>query len=145
MPKRDTVLGSQEQGGPDKRLDLINLVKEADQQEAGFHHKLQAQQEARDERKLSEGPHTRANESFKDCNCWTCGARGHISTNCPENEKRGIRSFEPTPDIEEAVYYQDLVQVYQFEDIPSDESIYEEEEVFSQEEDFDGESESESD
>lgn len=93
-------------------------------------------------RKTFRRAHTRANESFKDCNCWTCGARGHISIDCPE--KRGVKSFEGAPDIEEAVYYQDLVQVYQFEDIPSDESIYEEEEVFSNES-IDGRSDSESD
>ncbi|KAL0413345.1 UNVERIFIED_CONTAM: movement protein [Sesamum radiatum] len=70
--------------------------------------------------------HTRANESFKECNCWTCGAKGHISPDCPQ--KRGeLRKFEATNDILDAVYYGDLVPVYQFEDIPSDESVYEEE------------------
>ncbi|KAL0355286.1 UNVERIFIED_CONTAM: hypothetical protein Sradi_3975500 [Sesamum radiatum] len=70
--------------------------------------------------------HTRANESFKDCNCWTCGAKGHISPDCPQ--KRGeLRQFEATNDILDAVYYGDLVPIYQFEDIPSDESVYEEE------------------
>ncbi|KAL2230681.1 UNVERIFIED_CONTAM: movement protein [Sesamum indicum] len=70
--------------------------------------------------------HTRANESFKDCNCWTCGAKGHISPDCPQ--KRGeLRKFEATNDILNAVYYGDLVPIYQFEDLPSDESIYEEE------------------
>ncbi|KAL0439466.1 UNVERIFIED_CONTAM: hypothetical protein Slati_2429600 [Sesamum latifolium] len=70
--------------------------------------------------------HTRANESFKDCNCWTCGAKGHISPDCPQ--KRGeLRKFEVTNDILDAVYDGDLVPVYQFEDIPSDESVYEEE------------------
>ncbi|KAL0345339.1 UNVERIFIED_CONTAM: hypothetical protein Sradi_4365200 [Sesamum radiatum] len=70
--------------------------------------------------------HTRANESFKDCNCWTCGAKGHISPDCPQ--KRGeLRKFEATNDILDAVYYGHLVPVYQFEDIPSDESVYEEE------------------
>lgn len=42
-----------------------------------------------------------------------------------------IRRF--TPYIEEAVYCQDLVQVYQFEDIPSDKGTYEEEELLSKE------------
>ncbi|KAL0378421.1 UNVERIFIED_CONTAM: hypothetical protein Sradi_3147600 [Sesamum radiatum] len=52
--------------------------------------------------------HTRANESFKDCNCWTCGAKGHISPDCPQ--KRGeLRKFEATNDILDAVYYGDLV------------------------------------
>ncbi|KAL0431467.1 UNVERIFIED_CONTAM: hypothetical protein Sradi_0772700 [Sesamum radiatum] len=70
--------------------------------------------------------HTRANESFKDCNCWTCGAKGHISPDCPQ--KRGeLCKFEATKDILDIVYYGDLVPIYQFEDIPSDESVYEEE------------------
>ncbi|KAL0438913.1 UNVERIFIED_CONTAM: movement protein [Sesamum latifolium] len=70
--------------------------------------------------------HTRANESFKDCNCWTCGAKGHISPDCLQ--KRGeLRKLEATNDILDAVYYGDLVPIYQFEDIPSDESVYEEE------------------
>ncbi|KAL0420982.1 UNVERIFIED_CONTAM: movement protein [Sesamum latifolium] len=70
--------------------------------------------------------HTRANENFKDCNCWTCGVKGHISLDCPQ--KRGeLCKFEATNDILDAVYYGDLVPVYQFEDIPSDESVYEEE------------------
>ncbi|KAK4398780.1 Enzymatic polyprotein [Sesamum angolense] len=51
--------------------------------------------------------HTRTNESFKDCNCWTCGARGHIAPDCPQ--KRGeIRKFEATDDILDAVYYGEL-------------------------------------
>ncbi|KAK4381575.1 movement protein [Sesamum angolense] len=70
--------------------------------------------------------HTRTNESFKDCNCWTCGARGHIAPDCPQ--KRGeIRKFEATDDILDAVYYGELVPIYQFEDLPSNESVYEEE------------------
>ncbi|KAL0406238.1 UNVERIFIED_CONTAM: hypothetical protein Slati_3937700 [Sesamum latifolium] len=70
--------------------------------------------------------HTRINESFKDCNCWTCGAKGHISPDC--QQKYGeLRKFEATNDILDAVYYGDLVPVYRFEDIPSDESVYEEE------------------
>ncbi|KAL0394881.1 UNVERIFIED_CONTAM: Enzymatic polyprotein [Sesamum latifolium] len=45
---------------------------------------------------------------------------------CPQ--KRGeLRKFEATNDILDAVYYGDLVPVYQFEDIPSDESVYVEE------------------
>ena len=54
MPKGDIVLGSQERGGPDRRLDLINPAKGVDRQEAKFRHRLQAQQEAQDVRKLSE-------------------------------------------------------------------------------------------
>ncbi|KAL0456098.1 UNVERIFIED_CONTAM: hypothetical protein Slati_0949000 [Sesamum latifolium] len=70
--------------------------------------------------------YTRANESFKDCNCWTYGAKGHISPDCPQ--KRGeLCKFEAMNDILDAVYYGDLVPIYQFEDIPSDESVYEEE------------------
>ncbi|KAL0361494.1 UNVERIFIED_CONTAM: hypothetical protein Sradi_3833900 [Sesamum radiatum] len=70
--------------------------------------------------------YTRANESFKDCNCWTCGAKGHISPDCPQ--KCGeLRKFEATNDILDAVYYGDLIPIYHFEDIPSDESVYEEE------------------
>ncbi|KZV27687.1 zinc finger CCCH domain-containing protein 66 [Dorcoceras hygrometricum] len=46
-----------------------------------------------------------------------------------DNDKKGIKLFEPTPDIKEAFYYQDLIQVYRFEDKPSYESIYEEEEI----------------
>ncbi|KAL0427715.1 UNVERIFIED_CONTAM: hypothetical protein Slati_2946300 [Sesamum latifolium] len=70
--------------------------------------------------------HTRANESFKDCNCWTCGAKGHISPDCPQKWGE-LRKFEATNDILDAIYYGDLVPVYQFEDISSDESVYEEE------------------
>ncbi|KAL2246288.1 UNVERIFIED_CONTAM: movement protein, partial [Sesamum indicum] len=70
--------------------------------------------------------HTRANESFKDCNCWTCGAKGHISPDCPQKRDE-LRKFEATDDILDAVYYGDLVPIYQFEDLPSDESVYEEE------------------
>ena len=84
-------------------------------------------QGSRGPRRTFRRAHTRANESFKDCNCWTCGAKGHISTDCPDNQRRGVRRFEATPEIEEAVYYQDLIQVYQFEDVSSDDSIYEEE------------------
>ncbi|KAK4402400.1 movement protein [Sesamum angolense] len=40
---------------------------------------------------------------------------------CPQ--KRGVlRKFEATKDILDAVYYGDLVPIYQFEDLPSDES-----------------------
>ena len=38
-----------------------------------------------------------------------------------------MRKFEATSDILDAVYYGDLVPIYQFEDLPSDESVYEEE------------------
>ncbi|KAL0354114.1 UNVERIFIED_CONTAM: hypothetical protein Sangu_0992700 [Sesamum angustifolium] len=70
--------------------------------------------------------HTQMNESFKDCNCWMCGARGHIAPDCPQ--KRGeLKKFEATDDILDAVYYGELVPIYQFEDLPSDESVYEEE------------------
>ncbi|KAL0386302.1 UNVERIFIED_CONTAM: hypothetical protein Sradi_3024500 [Sesamum radiatum] len=70
--------------------------------------------------------HTRANESFKDCNCWTYGAKGYISPDCPQ--KCGeLRKFEATNDILDAIYYGDLVPIYQFEDIPFDESVYREE------------------
>ncbi|KAL0435033.1 UNVERIFIED_CONTAM: hypothetical protein Sradi_0211200 [Sesamum radiatum] len=70
--------------------------------------------------------HTRANESFKDCNCWIFGAKGHISPNCLQ--KCGeLRKFEATNDILDAVYYGDLVPIYQFENIPSYESVYDEE------------------
>ncbi|KAL0455282.1 UNVERIFIED_CONTAM: hypothetical protein Slati_0867400 [Sesamum latifolium] len=37
------------------------------------------------------------------------------------------RKFEATYDILDAVYYGDLVPIYKFEDLPSDESVYEEE------------------
>ncbi|KAL0440156.1 UNVERIFIED_CONTAM: movement protein [Sesamum latifolium] len=68
----------------------------------------------------------KGDESFKDCNCWTSGAKGHISPDCPQ--KRGeLRKFKATNDIFDAVYYGDLVPIYQFEDIRSDESVYEEE------------------
>ncbi|KAL0454696.1 UNVERIFIED_CONTAM: hypothetical protein Slati_0808800 [Sesamum latifolium] len=70
--------------------------------------------------------HTQANESFKDCNCWTCQAKGHISPDCPQKHGE-LRKFEATNDILDATYYGDLVPIYQFEDIPSDESVYEEE------------------
>ncbi|KAL0451305.1 UNVERIFIED_CONTAM: hypothetical protein Slati_1108600 [Sesamum latifolium] len=61
--------------------------------------------------------HTRANESFKDCNYWTCGAKRHISPDCPQ--KCGeLLKFEATNNILDAVYYGDLVPIYQFEDIP---------------------------
>lgn len=70
----------------------------------------------------------RTNESFKDCNCWTCGAKGHISIDCPDNKRKGIKKFESTPDIEEAIYRQKLVPVFQFEEIFFDESIFEQEE-----------------
>ncbi|KAL0413721.1 UNVERIFIED_CONTAM: hypothetical protein Sradi_1573800 [Sesamum radiatum] len=70
--------------------------------------------------------HTRANESFKDCNCWTCGAKGHISPDCPQKYGELCKS-EATNDILDVVYFGDLVPIYQFEDIPSDESVYEEE------------------
>ncbi|KAL0440221.1 UNVERIFIED_CONTAM: hypothetical protein Slati_2505100 [Sesamum latifolium] len=69
--------------------------------------------------------HTRANESFKDCNCWTCREKGHISPDCLQNRGE-LRKFEATNDILDAVYYGDLVPIYQFKDIPSDESVYEE-------------------
>ncbi|KAL2251886.1 UNVERIFIED_CONTAM: movement protein, partial [Sesamum indicum] len=47
----------------------------------------------------------------------------------PESmKKRGeVRKFEATDDILDAVYYGDLVPIYQFEDLLSDESVYEEE------------------
>ncbi|KAL2231153.1 UNVERIFIED_CONTAM: hypothetical protein Sindi_1709700 [Sesamum indicum] len=49
-----------------------------------------------------------------------------ISPDCPH--KRGeAKIFEATDDILDAVYYGDLVPIYQFEDLPSNESIYEEE------------------
>ncbi|KAL2237739.1 UNVERIFIED_CONTAM: hypothetical protein Sindi_0965600 [Sesamum indicum] len=70
--------------------------------------------------------HTRTNESFKDCNYWTCGAKGHISPDCLQ-KRGGLRKFEAMDDILNAVYYSDLVPIYQFEDLPSDESVYEEE------------------
>ncbi|KAL0461457.1 UNVERIFIED_CONTAM: movement protein [Sesamum latifolium] len=54
------------------------------------------------------------------------GAKGHISPDCPQKHGE-LRKFEATNDILDAVYYGDLVPVYQFEDIPSDESVYEEE------------------
>ncbi|KAL0355866.1 UNVERIFIED_CONTAM: hypothetical protein Sradi_4033500 [Sesamum radiatum] len=70
--------------------------------------------------------HTQANESLKNCNCWTCGAKGHISPDCPQKHGE-LRKFEATNDILDAVHYGALVPIYQFEDIPSDESVYEEE------------------
>ncbi|KAL2224432.1 UNVERIFIED_CONTAM: hypothetical protein Sindi_3032900, partial [Sesamum indicum] len=46
--------------------------------------------------------HTRANESFKHCNCWTYGAKGHKSADF--RQKRGeLRKFEATDDILDAV------------------------------------------
>ncbi|KAL2246236.1 UNVERIFIED_CONTAM: hypothetical protein Sindi_2891800 [Sesamum indicum] len=54
------------------------------------------------------------------------GAKGHISPGYPQ--KRGeLRNFEATDDILDAVYYGDLVPIYQFQDLPLDESVYEEE------------------
>ncbi|KAL0423687.1 UNVERIFIED_CONTAM: hypothetical protein Sradi_0903500 [Sesamum radiatum] len=70
--------------------------------------------------------HTRANESFKNCNCWICGARGHIAPDCLQKHGK-LRKFEATNDILDAVYYGDLLPIYQSEDLPSDESVYEEE------------------
>ncbi|KAL2251501.1 UNVERIFIED_CONTAM: hypothetical protein Sindi_2272400 [Sesamum indicum] len=70
--------------------------------------------------------YTRANESFKDCNYWTCGAKGHISPDCPQKRSE-LRKFEATDDILDAGYYGDLVPIYQFENLPSDESVHEEE------------------
>ncbi|KAL0391526.1 UNVERIFIED_CONTAM: movement protein [Sesamum latifolium] len=50
--------------------------------------------------------------------------KGHISPDCPQ--KRGdLRKFKATEDILDAVYYG--VLIYQFEDLPSYESVYEEE------------------
>ncbi|KAL2243554.1 UNVERIFIED_CONTAM: movement protein [Sesamum indicum] len=67
--------------------------------------------------------HTRTNGIFKDCNYWTCGLKGHISLDYPQ--KCGLRKFEAADDILDAVYYDELVPIYQFEDLPSDESVYE--------------------
>ncbi|KAL0289296.1 UNVERIFIED_CONTAM: hypothetical protein Scaly_2546100 [Sesamum calycinum] len=68
--------------------------------------------------------HTRANKSFKDCNSWTCGARGHISSDYPQKHGE-LRKFEAIDDILDAVYYGDLVPIYQFKDLPSDENMKE--------------------
>ncbi|KAL0455951.1 UNVERIFIED_CONTAM: hypothetical protein Slati_0934300 [Sesamum latifolium] len=74
---------------------------------------------------LSDEPYP-SHENFKDCNWWMCGARGHISPDYPQ--KCGeLRKFEAMDDILDAIYYGDLVPIYQFEDLPSNESIYEEE------------------
>ncbi|KAL0434733.1 UNVERIFIED_CONTAM: hypothetical protein Sradi_0181200 [Sesamum radiatum] len=121
-------LSDEDHGGPNQRPDHTNLQRTGPT-------KASSQRSRRtDARSTGRTPtkrtfrraHTRANESFKDCNCWTCGAKGHISSDCPQ--KCGeLRKFEATNDILDAVYYGDLIPIYQFEDIPSDESVYKEE------------------
>ncbi|KAL2232426.1 UNVERIFIED_CONTAM: hypothetical protein Sindi_1422600 [Sesamum indicum] len=114
-------------GGPSPKSEHINRDREQDQQ--GLHprdpdEQMQDPPKEPLQEELSEA-HTRANECFKYCNCWTCGAKGHISPDCPQ--KRGeLRKFEATDDILDAVYYGNLVLIYQFEDLPSNESVYEE-------------------
>ncbi|KAL0435043.1 UNVERIFIED_CONTAM: movement protein [Sesamum radiatum] len=53
-------------------------------------------------------------------------AKGHISPDCPQKWGE-LHKFEAKNNILDAVYYGDLVPIYQFEDIPSDESVYEKE------------------
>ncbi|KAK4401075.1 Enzymatic polyprotein [Sesamum angolense] len=66
--------------------------------------------------------HTRTNESFKNCNCWTCGARGHIAPDCPQ--KRGeIRKFEATDDILDTVYYGELNNYSEEDRLQTSESL----------------------
>ncbi|KAL2228675.1 UNVERIFIED_CONTAM: hypothetical protein Sindi_1847200, partial [Sesamum indicum] len=114
-------------GGPSPMPENINLDNEQDQQ--GFHPKdldehMQDPPEEPPIRRTFRRVHTRANEGFKDCNCWTYGAKGHISLDC--QQKCGeLRKFEATDDILDAVYYGDLVPIYRFEELPSDENVYE--------------------
>ncbi|KAL0404033.1 UNVERIFIED_CONTAM: hypothetical protein Sradi_2044100 [Sesamum radiatum] len=120
-------LSGENHDGPNPKPEPTKLGKGPDQQ--GLHPKDLDEQihDPHDEpaKRIFRRAHTRANESFKDCN-WTCRAKDHISQDCPQ--KRGeLCKFESTNDILDTVYYGDLVLIYQFDDIHSDESVYEEE------------------
>ncbi|KAL0361349.1 UNVERIFIED_CONTAM: movement protein, partial [Sesamum radiatum] len=102
----DEPLSGEDHGGLNLRPEPINLDRGQDQQGS---RRADTRSTGRTPTKRTfRRAHTRANESFKDCNCWTCGAKGHISPDCPQ--KRGeLRKFEATNDILDAVYYGDLV------------------------------------
>ncbi|KAL2248436.1 UNVERIFIED_CONTAM: hypothetical protein Sindi_2695900 [Sesamum indicum] len=107
-------------GGPNPKPEHINLDREQNQQ--GLHPKdpdeqMQDPLEEPLQEELSDESIPEPNKSFKNCNCWTCGAKGHISPDCPQ--KRGeLRNFEATDDILDAVYNGDFVPIYRFEDLP---------------------------
>ncbi|KAL2248169.1 UNVERIFIED_CONTAM: hypothetical protein Sindi_2669200 [Sesamum indicum] len=122
-------------GGPSPKLEHINLDKEQDLQK--FHPKdLDEQmQDPLEEPLHEELPNEAIPEPMKVSKTAIAGFAkqknkySRCSLNqlpdCPQ--KRGeLRKFEARHDILDAVYYGDLVPIYQFEDLPSDESVYEE-------------------
>ncbi|KAL0409508.1 UNVERIFIED_CONTAM: hypothetical protein Sradi_1885200 [Sesamum radiatum] len=108
------LLSDEDRGGLNKKPDHTNLDKGSGPTRAssqGFRRTDARSTRRTPTRRTFRRAHTRANESFKDCNCWTYGAKGYISPDCPQ--KRGeIRKFEATDDILDAVYYGDLVPIY---------------------------------
>lgn len=88
--------------------------------------------------------HTRPNESFKDCNWCTYGARDHISTNCPKNERYGINASNLLQILKKRFIIKTWLMYTSSKILPTNESIYEQKE-FSSQKYSDRETESESD
>ncbi|KAL2229599.1 UNVERIFIED_CONTAM: hypothetical protein Sindi_1939600 [Sesamum indicum] len=69
--------------------------------------------------------YTKANESFKDCN--TGPIEKKVISRQTASRNIVNCKFELMDDIQDVVYYGDLVPIYRFRNLPSDESVYEEE------------------
>ncbi|KZV56814.1 hypothetical protein F511_33659 [Dorcoceras hygrometricum] len=88
--------------GQDKRPELTNLDKEANHRGLGFLLKHRVHLEELNEHqqeKLLEEPRQGLMKVLRISTVGNAEQGRYISTNCPENEKKGIKRFEPTPDI----------------------------------------------
>ncbi|KAL0420777.1 UNVERIFIED_CONTAM: movement protein [Sesamum latifolium] len=115
-------------GGPNPRPEPTNLDRGSDQQ--GLHPKDLDEQipDPQDEpllEELSDGP---IPELMRVSKIAIAGPAEQRVTYLQTARRNGeLCKFKATNDILDAVYYGDLVPVYQFEDILSDKSVYEEE------------------
>ena len=60
----------------------------------------------------------------KECRCYFCKEIGHYANKCPKKFNKNMKKFEIDEDIENMINNRDFVQINDFENIDSDESIF---------------------
>lgn len=60
----------------------------------------------------------------KECRCYYCKEIGHYANKCPKKFNKNAKKFEIDEDIEKMINDGDFIQINDFQDIDSDESIF---------------------
>ena len=75
-------------------------------------------------KKTSKPTYKRNDNKVKECRCYYCNEIGHYANKCPKKFDKNKKKFEIDDDINNMIEIGDFVQINNFENIDSDESLF---------------------